>query len=75
MTDTNLFRISFGKHKGKPLKDIPLTYLDWLIGEKFMKEKFPNIKDIIEMYLSAPSTKKELEDELMEDELTEEVEY
>jgi uncharacterized protein (DUF3820 family) len=23
----------FGKHKGTALKDIPVRYLDWLIGE------------------------------------------
>ena len=75
MNDTNLFRIPFGKHKGEPFHEIPLKYLDWLIGQDFMKDKFPNIKDIIEIYLSAPSIKKELEAELMEDDLTEEVEY
>lgn len=57
----------FGKHEGESLDDIPLKYLDWLIGEDFMKEKFPNIKDIIEIYLTTPCIKLELEKELRDD--------
>lgn len=67
MSNTDLFRMPFGKYKEEPLDEIPLKYLDWLIGEKFIKEKFPNIKDIIEIYLSTPSIKLELEKELRDD--------
>ena len=26
------FRLPFGSHQGKTFKDVPLEYLDWLIG-------------------------------------------
>jgi uncharacterized protein (DUF3820 family) len=32
------FVIPFGKHKGKAFKDVPMEYLDWLIG--WMEETF-----------------------------------
>lgn len=28
-------RFPFGKHRGKDLAEIPDTYLDWIIGEKW----------------------------------------
>lgn len=31
------FRMPFGKHKGKPLKDVPRSYLDFLIGKGIPK--------------------------------------
>lgn len=35
MTDRTM---PFGKHKGERLSDIPVGYLDWLIGEDWMGE-------------------------------------
>jgi uncharacterized protein (DUF3820 family) len=31
-------RMPFGKHRGERLSDIPVGYLDWLIGEDWMDE-------------------------------------
>jgi uncharacterized protein (DUF3820 family) len=41
----------FGKHKGESLEDIPVEYLDWLIGQDWMDEK-PALKKIITDHLS-----------------------
>ena len=32
----------FGKYKGKTLAEIPTSYLDWLIGEKWFVEESRN---------------------------------
>lgn len=31
----NDFKMLFGKYKDRPLIDIPVEYLDWLIGQGF----------------------------------------
>jgi len=43
--------IPFGKHKGKTISECPIEYLDWLIGQEWMDEKFPDLKQEIEDYL------------------------
>lgn len=55
------FVLSFGEHKGKRLDDVPLLYLDWLVGEDWLHEE---TKRIVSEYLSEPVIKKELEKEL-----------
>ena len=40
----------FGKHKGERLSDIPVAYLDWLIGQDWMQEK-PDLLETIETHL------------------------
>jgi hypothetical protein len=43
-------KFPFGKHKGKLLEDIPDTYLDYLLGEKWFIENTRNkfwIQDIV----------------------------
>ena len=35
-------KILFGKHKGKPLTDIPLEYLQWLESEKVAQREDTN---------------------------------
>ena len=34
MNPVLLPRITFGKHRGKGWKDVPLDYLDWLIAQR-----------------------------------------
>jgi uncharacterized protein (DUF3820 family) len=38
----------FGKYKGEPLADIPVSYLDWIIGQDWIK---PDLKEQIEEHL------------------------
>lgn len=47
----------FGEHKDKPLHQIPLDYLDWLVlaQEKFLKQ--------LQAYLKHPDVKRETRDE------------
>lgn len=33
----------FGKHKGKPMQEVPANYLDWLRGEDWVKDKYPRV--------------------------------
>jgi uncharacterized protein (DUF3820 family) len=40
--------IPFGKHKGKYASDIDVKYLDWLIGEDWLR---PELKQQIEAHL------------------------
>jgi len=35
--------MSFGKHKGKRMKDVPGKYLCWLLEQDWFEEKWPNI--------------------------------
>lgn len=55
------FMMSFGKYQGKRLDEIPLVYLDWLVGREWLNGL---IRDIIIEYLSDPVIKRELEAEL-----------
>jgi len=43
--------IPFGKHKGVAISECPVDYLDWLIGQEWMDDKFPDLKSEIEEYL------------------------
>ena len=43
-------KMPFGKHKGLPISEVPVKYLDWLIGEPWF-EKFEDLKKEIEEYL------------------------
>lgn len=42
--------LPFGKHKGEYASDVPVSYLDWLIGQDWMDEK-PELKESIEEHL------------------------
>ena len=48
------YRMPFGKHKGECLGDIPVAYLDWLIGQDWMEEK-TDLKERIEQHLQGRS--------------------
>ena len=41
-------KMPFGKHKGKPISECPIEYLDWLIGQDWC---FDDLKDDIQEYL------------------------
>lgn len=56
------YKLNFGEFKGCKLEDIPLKYLDWLLGLKTNMPYIPTIE--IEKYLSDPLLKKELERQL-----------
>ena len=58
------FRLRFGKYKGKTFRDVPLEYLDWLVGwmeetdsdreqGKKMHEAFPSLYSAAIEYLEA----------------------
>ena len=38
------YKMPFGKHKGQPLKEIPIAYLDWCLGIDLLKSTRENIK-------------------------------
>jgi uncharacterized protein (DUF3820 family) len=48
MEDENDPIIPFGKHKGKRASDCPVSYLDWLIGQDWLK---PELKEQVEAHL------------------------
>jgi uncharacterized protein (DUF3820 family) len=37
------YTLSFGKHKGKPLREVPVNYLDWLIGQEWLDSRLKRI--------------------------------
>ena len=40
--------IPFGKHKGEHASECPVSYLDWIIGQDWLK---PDLKDDITVHL------------------------
>lgn len=45
LTDESPF--PFGAHKGKKMKDVSASYLDWLRGQKWLSD-WPQVADYIE---------------------------
>lgn len=39
LTDLLTYRMPFGKHKGKLLRELPVSYLEWMAREGFPKGK------------------------------------
>jgi uncharacterized protein (DUF3820 family) len=37
---SSLWIIPFGKHNGKPIEDVPTSYLEWLTEQDWFVEKF-----------------------------------
>lgn len=37
----------FGAHKGKPMEEVPASYLDWLRGQDWLSQ-WPAVADYIE---------------------------
>lgn len=52
------YKMPFGKFKDRSLEECPLKYLDWLIGQAWLKDP---TKEMIEAYLADPVIKMELE--------------
>ena len=44
--------LPFGKHKGKPINEVPRDYLVWLIGNATIQK--PGLREEIEAYLGLP---------------------
>ena len=38
----SIYKLTFGKHQGKELDQVPADYLDWLMGQDWIG-KFPEI--------------------------------
>jgi uncharacterized protein (DUF3820 family) len=55
MTETEAMnmKMPFGKdtHKGKPLEDVPSSYLYWLEDQDWMTEQHPKLLEAIEIVL------------------------
>lgn len=51
----------FGKYKGQFMKDIPSSYLDWLIGQEFCEHDYPEVA----AYIMA--NKKDIERDISDD--------
>ncbi|MHC4569512.1 MAG: putative quorum-sensing-regulated virulence factor [Planctomycetota bacterium] len=43
--------IPFGKHRGEAIKDIPIKYLDWLLGQDWFVEKFDDLAEEVKEFL------------------------
>lgn len=65
MKDPGGYRLTFGKHKGQTLDEIPLRYLDWCLGQDWL---FPDARKAIAAYLNQPSNARALDREMEEDE-------
>lgn len=50
----------FGKHKGSNASDIPVEYLDWLIGQEWLR---PAFKAQLEAHLATRPDWKRMDDE------------
>lgn len=53
----------FGKHAGKKLDEVPLMYLDWLLGQDWLRD---NLREPIRLYLNDPVIERQLELEMEE---------
>lgn len=40
--------LPFGKHKGQKVSDVPVEYLDWLIGQSWLNA---DLRELIEAHL------------------------
>lgn len=48
MSEPGEYKMPFGKHRGEKLSDIPIGYLDWLLGIDLQ----PETRTAIEAYLA-----------------------
>lgn len=55
------FTLKFGNYRGKKLDEVPLRYLDWLLGQKWLDGI---TKSMVTLYIKDPAIAKELEREL-----------
>jgi uncharacterized protein (DUF3820 family) len=52
--------LPFGKHKGERCSDVPVGYLDWLIGQDWLK---PDLKQEIENHLETRTEWRRMNDD------------
>jgi uncharacterized protein (DUF3820 family) len=45
LTDASL--MPFGQHKGHLMQNVPSEYLDWLNGQSWLEEQWPNVSAYI----------------------------
>ncbi len=64
LKDPGQIVMTFGKHKGKKLDDVPLLYLDWLLSQSWFEFQHMMLHASITRYLSIESVAKCLEEEL-----------
>ena len=62
MYDANDPILPFGKYKGEHCSEVPVDYLDWLIGQDWMEEK-PALKTAIEDHLQTRPEWKRMDDD------------
>jgi hypothetical protein len=63
------FSLNFGKHKGRTIAEIAnhgldhegLRYLDWLVGQAFVKDDKPALLRALREYLGRPDISRSLE--------------
>ncbi len=55
------YLIPFGKHEGKKLRDVPVMYLDWMMGLKDLREPF---RSQLTEYMSDPMIASEIDEKL-----------
>ena len=36
-----------GQHLGKPIAEVPASFLDWLVGQKWCDAKYPTVVDYV----------------------------
>jgi len=53
-------KMPFGKHKGLPLSEVPVKYLDWLIGQDWFCKKFGDLKEEITEFLEGEKEWKDM---------------
>lgn len=62
------FIVPFGQHEGKKIKDVPLKYLDWMMGliddESSQIHKYPDFMEALVDYMTQDSIANELQKEL-----------
>ena len=44
--------IPFGEHKNKPLNFVPRSYLLWLLGQEWFRDKYMRLTDQISAYVA-----------------------
>lgn len=59
------YPLPFGKHKGKPLDEVPLNYLDWLAGRDL--EEWKPLHEALHAYLGDPAIQRLLKEEIGHD--------
>lgn len=54
--------LNFGKHRGRDVAEVPDTYLDWLMGEKWFVKR-PDAEDVARELMARKRSHYHVEDE------------